>query len=73
MARHAAHWQSQIEAGKMVAFGPVHGDGGSWGLGVLEADDEQTALELTRSDPAVLAGIGRYEVARLLAGYVRPG
>ena len=72
MGRHAAHWQAQIDAGKMVVFGPVAGESGSWGLGVLEADDEATALELTRTDPVVMAGIGRYEVARMLAGFVRP-
>ncbi len=73
MGRHAAHWQSQIDAGRMVVFGPVLGESGSSGLGVLEADDEQAALELTRTDPVVVAGIGRYEVARMLTGYVRPG
>ena len=40
MGRHAAHWQSYIDSGQMVVFGPVHDDTGSWGLGVVEADDE---------------------------------
>jgi uncharacterized protein YciI len=40
MGRHAAHWQPYVESGRMVVFGPVLDGTGSWGLGVLEADDE---------------------------------
>lgn len=72
MDRHAAHWQPQIDAGKMVVFGPVLGEAGAWGLGVLEAESEEEALALTGSDPAVTEGVGRYEVSTMLAGFVRP-
>lgn len=72
MGRHAAHWQPEIEAGRMVAFGSVAGDAGTWGLGVLQGASDDAVLELTRSDPAVVAGLGRYEVGQLLQGYVRP-
>ena len=41
MGLHAAHWQPEIDAGRMVAFGPVDGDAGSWGLGLLETADER--------------------------------
>ena len=40
MGRHAAHWQPKIDAGEMVVFGPILDSTGSWGLGVVEADDE---------------------------------
>jgi uncharacterized protein len=40
MSRHAAHWQPLVESGQMLVFGPVIDSTGSWGLGVLEADDE---------------------------------
>lgn len=40
MARHAAYWKPLVDSGQMVVFGPVLDGGGSWGLGVIEADDE---------------------------------
>ena len=73
MARHAEHWRPQIEAGRMVAFGPVLDDSGGWGLGVLEADSEEDAIALSRMDPAVMSGLGHYEMGRMLGGFVRPG
>jgi uncharacterized protein YciI len=57
MGEHAAHWQPYVESGQMVVFGPVLDSTGSWGLAVVEADDED---EL------------RAFVGRMLAGYVRP-
>ncbi len=72
MARHAAHWQPLIDAGKMVAFGPVLDESGAWGLGIVEADSEEEALALSGSDPVVTSGLGSYKVGTLLRGFVRP-
>ena len=41
MGRHAAYWKPRLDAGQMVVFGPVLDGTGSWGLGVVEADDEE--------------------------------
>ena len=72
MGRHAAHWQPFIESGRMVFFGPVLDGTGSWGLGVVEADDEDEIRAHAAADPAVTGGVGRIEVGRMLAGHVRP-
>ena len=72
MGRHAAHWQPLIEAGRMVVFGPVLDGTGSWGLGVIEADDEDAVRARAASDPAVTSGTGTIEVGSLLMGFVRP-
>jgi uncharacterized protein len=53
MARHAAHWRPWIESGQMVIFGPVLDSTGSWGLGVVEADDEQELRAFAADDPVV--------------------
>ena len=71
MGRHAAHWQPLIESGQMVIFGPVLDDTGSWGLGVVEADDEEGLRAFAAGDPVVTSGIGFVEVGKLLAGFVR--
>ena len=71
MARHTEHWRPRIERGQMVIFGPVLDASGSWGLGVVEADDEQQLRAFAAGDPVVTTGtIG---VATMLGGFVRPG
>jgi uncharacterized protein YciI len=72
MARHAAYWQPWIESGQMVIFGPVLDASGSWGLGVVEADDEETLRAFAANDPVVTTGTGTIEVGKMLAGFVRP-
>jgi uncharacterized protein YciI len=73
MRQHAAHWQPWIVSGRMVIFGPVLDDSGSWGLGVLEADDEDEVRAFVANDPAVVNGVARMEIGRMLGGFVRPG
>ena len=72
MGQHAAHWQRFIESGQMVVFGPVVDGTGSWGLGVVEAEDEDELRAYAASDPAVTTGPARVEVGTLLTGFVRP-
>jgi uncharacterized protein len=72
MARHAAYWQPFVESGQMVVFGPVLDSTGSWGLGVVEADDEEELRSFAAGDPVVTTGTGSVELGKLLQGFVRP-
>ncbi len=72
MARHADHWRPWVESGQMVIFGPVLDSSGSWGLGVVEADDEQELRAFAARDPVITTGTGTIEVGKMLAGFVRP-
>jgi len=72
MARHASHWQPLVEAGHMVVFGPVLDGTGSWGLGVVEADDEDEVRAFAANDPVVTTGTATIEMGKMLAGFVRP-
>jgi uncharacterized protein YciI len=72
MGRHAAYWQPLVEAGRMVVFGPVLDSTGSWGLGVVEADDEEEIRAFAAGDPAVITGTASVEMGTMLAGFVRP-
>jgi uncharacterized protein YciI len=71
MSRHAAHWQPYLERGDMVIFGPVLTDADSYGLAVVETDDEQALREFAAEDPVVTTGTAGYEIGRLAAGHVR--
>lgn len=53
MGRHAAHWQPLIDSGQMVVFGPVLDGTGSWGLGVVESEDEDALRAFAAKDPVV--------------------
>ena len=72
MGRHAAYWQPYLKSGQMVIFGPVLDGTGSWGLGVVESDDEDAVRAFAAGDPVVTTGTARIEVGKMLAGFVRP-
>jgi uncharacterized protein len=72
MGRHAAYWQPFIDSGQMVVFGPVLDNTGSWGLGVVEAEDEDELREFAAGDPVVTTGTAGIEIGKMLAGFVRP-
>jgi uncharacterized protein YciI len=72
MGRHAAYWQPLVDAGRMVVFGPVLDGTGSWGLGVVEADDEDEIRHFASGDPVVTTGTAEIEMGKMLGGFVRP-
>ena len=72
MGRHAAHWQPFVDSGQMVVFGPVLDSTGSWGLGVIEAEDEDELRAFAAADPVVTTGTAEIELGKMLAGFVRP-
>jgi uncharacterized protein YciI len=71
MNRHAAHWRPYLERGDMVVFGPVLTDEDSYGLAVVETDDEQALGEFAAQDPVVMTGTANFELGRLATGHVR--
>jgi uncharacterized protein YciI len=71
MGRHAAHWQPYLDRGDMVVFGPVLTDDDSYGLAVVETEDEQALREFAANDPVVTTGTARFEFGGLAAGTVR--
>ena len=73
MGRHAAYWRPFIDSGQMVVFGPVLDTTGSWGLGVIEAENEDELRAFAAGDPVVTTGTGTIEVGKMLGGFVRPG
>ena len=73
MGRHAAYWRPFIDSGQMVVFGAVLDTTGSWGLGVIETENEDELHELVAGDPVITTGTGTIEIGKMLGGFVRPG
>jgi uncharacterized protein YciI len=71
MNRHAAHWGPYLERGDMVVFGPVLTDDDSYGLAVVETEDEQSLREFAAQDPVVTTGTAVFEIGRMATGHVR--
>jgi len=71
MNRHAAHWTPYLEGGDMVVFGPVLTDAASYGLAVVDTEDEPALRAFAAQDPVVTTGTVTFEVGRLAAGHVR--
>jgi uncharacterized protein YciI len=65
MGRHAAHWRPYLERGDMVAFGPVLTDDDSYGLAVVETDDEASVRAFAAADPVVTTGTAQFEFGRM--------
>jgi uncharacterized protein YciI len=65
MSRHGAYWRPYLERGDMVAFGPVLTEDDSYGLAVVETDDEQALMEFAAEDPVVTTGTAAWEIGRM--------
>ena len=70
---NSAHWHPYLERGDMVVFGPVLTDEDSYGLAVVETEDEQALREFAAQDPVVTTATAAFEFGQLAAGHVRAG
>jgi uncharacterized protein len=70
MQRHAGYWQDLLGREVAVAYGPVMDPEGSWGLGLLDVEDENEAREIAERDPAVESGTCTYALVPI--DLVRP-
>jgi uncharacterized protein YciI len=71
MEEHFAYWANLIEQGSVVAYGPVLDPAGTYGIAIVEADDEAHVHSLGRSDPAVARGVGTFAVFPMPSTVVR--
>jgi uncharacterized protein len=71
MKAHAAYTQEQLEAGKVVLYGPVFDARGIFGVGVFAAADEAEVRAIMDRDPTIVNGLNTYEVHPMRLGGVR--
>ena len=74
MREHITHWTQAMEAGKVIAFGPVADPKGFWGAGIVQVESDAELEEFTAKDPVMLAGLGfRHETYLMPQIMIRAG
>jgi uncharacterized protein YciI len=71
MDQHFAYWRRFEERGIVVVLGPVLDQSGTWGLGVIAADDPNDISALGAEDPAVKSGMSTFQVYPMADPFVR--
>jgi len=67
MNRHSEFWNKLLLDGKALVTGPVQDPSGTYGFGVIFAENEDAARELLKDDPAQQLSV--YSYAPMLACY----
>jgi uncharacterized protein YciI len=62
MKEHGQYWRSLMEQGIAHVFGPVMDPKGVWGLGIVEAMNEDEIRSFTAEDPAIKSGLTTLEI-----------
>lgn len=64
MMQHIAYWSGWMEKGAVIAFGPVMDPQGTYGIGIVEVDNEEQVKELIANDPAATINTYGYHPMR---------
>lgn len=62
MQQHAIFWNDLLAKGVAVVYGPVLDPKGTYGLAVVEAENEIDAQMICTSDPTIKAKLHTYEL-----------
>jgi uncharacterized protein YciI len=71
MKQHADYFAGLFSEGKALLYGPVLSSAGTFGIAILEAENEAQAREIAANDPSVLGGLNRFEVAPMRVSAAR--
>jgi len=52
MMEHITYWKALMDKDKVIVFGPVMDPKGAYGLGVIEAENEEEVKAFIANDPA---------------------
>jgi len=72
MKEHAVYFQEQFKAGKVLLYGPVTAQDGTFGLGILEVESELEARHFGENDPSVRGGLNRFEFSPMHLSGAQP-
>ncbi len=58
MQKHVGYWSNLMAQGKVLAFGPVADPRGSYGIGIIQLEENVEPRTLGDNDPVIQAGAG---------------
>jgi len=63
MQEHVAYWKKRMEGGLVIVFGPVADPKGTYGVAIVEVEEEVDVNALGMNDPTIKANVGfQFEV-----------
>jgi uncharacterized protein len=64
----ARYLHEHFTAGRVLLYRPVMANDGTFGVSILEVDNEAEARQFGENDPSVRAGLNRFEVYPMRIG-----
>ena len=58
MQEHSEYWRNLMRKGLVVAFGPVSDPKGTYGIAVMQLEDDGDANAIGANDPTIKANVG---------------
>ena len=58
MHEHVGYWMDLLGKGSVLVFGPVADPSGTYGIAIIERENEAEARELASNDPVIRAKAG---------------
>ncbi len=71
MIQHVERCQEHFDVGMVVVYGPVLAPSGSFGMAVMEAEQEADVRRIMEDDPSVKAGMNSFEIYPMRVGNAR--
>jgi uncharacterized protein YciI len=62
MREHAAYTKGHFDDGRVLIYGPVLAPTHSFGMAVIQVNDEAEARAMMEADPSVVGGLNTYEL-----------
>ena len=62
MLEHIAYWTDLQNKGYVIVYGPVMDPKGPWGMGIIEAENEDQVAGFMVNDPTIKAGLHTMEI-----------
>jgi uncharacterized protein YciI len=72
MSQHVAYYAKLHQQGRVIVYGPVRDSTGSWGLGVIEAEELDDVKAIAERDPAASSGTCSYDLGVLVQAMLHP-
>ena len=61
MQKHIEYWQELLKNGTAIIYGPVFEPNRSFGMGIIDVENEIEASLICKNDPTIISGLNNNE------------